>query len=110
MGEHGVGELGVGHQGGHLEEDAEGEVGHVDVGERPDLAAVAGQQGQGHVEDEEEEEHGADAEAHVAAHERATVPPAALSDHLHRFSLRHPCRIGHHRPHVDTARPPDLPC
>jgi hypothetical protein len=45
VGEHGVGELGVGHQGGHLEEDAEGEVGHVDVGERPDLAAVAGQQG-----------------------------------------------------------------
>jgi len=38
-----MGELGVGGEGCDFEKDAQGQVGRVDVGERPDLTAVAGQ-------------------------------------------------------------------
>ncbi len=44
-GEHRVGELRVGRQCGDLQQDAEGQVGHIDVGEGAHLAAVARQQG-----------------------------------------------------------------
>lgn len=110
VGEDGVGQLGVGDQRGDLQQDAQRQVGHIDVGQRPHLGAVAGQQGDGHVEDEQEDEDRAHAEADLAAHERATVPPPAAPGTTCRISLRHLCRVGHHRPHVDTARPPDLPC
>jgi len=105
VGKDGVGELRVGDQGGDLEEDAEGQVGHVDVGQRPDLAAVAGQQRNGDVEDEQEDEDGADAESDFPTHERSTVPPSAVPVPAARFSLRHRCRLGHHRPYVGTAAP-----
>jgi hypothetical protein len=74
----GVGELGVGSQSRDLEEDTERQVRRVDVGECTDLAAVAGQQGKRYVEDEQEDEHRAHAEAYIATHEGATVPPAAV--------------------------------
>jgi len=105
VGEYRVGELGVGHQCRHLEHHADGQVGDVDVGQGPDLAAMAGQQGQGHVEDEEEDEDGADAEPDLPAHERPAVPPPASPNRAHRLSLRHRCRLGHHRVHVATAQP-----
>jgi len=101
-----MGELGVGHQGGHLEQHAEGQVADVDVGQGPDLAAVAGQEGQGHVEDEQEDEDGADTEAHLPAYEGTAVPPSAGPLRARRFSLRHRCRLGHHQRYVATARPP----
>lgn len=105
MGQHGVGELGISRQGCDLEEDAQGEVGRVDVGERPDLVAMAGQQRQCYVEDEQEEEHCAHAEANVAAHKGATVPPAAASGLAFRLSLRHHFRFGLHQSHAGTMRP-----
>ena len=67
MGEDRVGELGVGHEGGQLEQHADRQVGGVDVGQGADLAAMAGQQRDGHVEDEQEDEYGADAEPHARA-------------------------------------------
>lgn len=105
VGEHGVGELGVGHQRGRLEQDTECQIGHVDVGQGPDLVAVAGHEWDGHVEEEEEDEDRADAEADVPAHERTAVPPSAAPGRTRRLSPRHRCRVGLHRPHVDTVRP-----
>ena len=103
--QHGVGQLRVGGQGRHLEQHAEGQVGHVDVGQRAHFGAVAGHQRQGDVEDEEEDEQGAHADPHLAAHERAAVPPPVPLRGGRRFGLRSVCRGGLHRPHVGTARP-----
>ena len=110
VGEYRVGELCVGRQGGDLQEDAEGQVGHVDVCERADLAAVARHQRQRHVEEEEEDEHGADADPHFTAHEWTPVPPPCPPSGRRRFALRHLCRLDLHHPHVVTTRRPDLPC
>ncbi len=77
VGQDGVSQLGVGDEGGDLEEDPEDQVGGVDVGQAADLGPVGGGQGQGDVEDEEEGEDGAHAEADFAASERPPVPPAA---------------------------------
>ncbi len=74
-GKDGVGELGVGGQRGDLQQDAEEQVGDVDVGEGVDFGPVAGQQRERDVEHEEEEHERPDAEAHLAAGERPEVPP-----------------------------------
>jgi hypothetical protein len=79
VGQDGVSQLGVGDEGGDLEEDSEDQVGGVDMGQAADLGPVGGGQGQGHVEDEEEGQDGAHAEADFAASERPPVPPAAPS-------------------------------
>ena len=110
VGEDRVGELGVGHQRSNLQQQPQGQVGHVDVGERPDLAAVAGQQRDGHVEGEQEHQDGADAEAHLTTHEGSSVPPPTVSGRDRRSSLEHCCRLGRHHLHVDTERPLDLAC
>ena len=100
-----VGELGVGDEGGDLEQYAQRQVGDVDVGERLDLTAVAGEERQGDVEDEEEHEHGAHADPHFAPGERAAVPPAVPMGATGRFSLRRLRRRDLHPCHVVTARP-----
>ena len=105
VGEHGVGELRVCGQGGDLQQHPEGEVGDVDVGEGADLVAVGDGQRQRHVEHEEEGEHGADADAHLTAHEGPTVPPPAVPRRGRRTAPRHVVRRGSHRIHVGTARP-----
>ncbi len=51
-GENGVGELRVRGQCGDLQEHTEGQIGHVDVGERPDLAAMTDDKRQCDVEGE----------------------------------------------------------
>jgi hypothetical protein len=103
--QHRMGEQGVGAQGGDLEQDAEGQVGHVDVGEGPYLAAVVGHHGQNHVEAEQEDQDRAHAQADVTAHEGSLVPPPVAWGSVLRTSLRPVCRRRLHRPHVGTARP-----
>jgi hypothetical protein len=44
VGEDGVGQLGIGHEGGDLEEDPEDQVGGVDMGQAADLGPVRGGQ------------------------------------------------------------------
>ncbi len=105
-----VRELGVGHECGQLEQHADGQVGRVDVGQGADLAAVAGQQRDRHVEQEEEDEDGADAQADFAPHERPAVPPPTVPARARPPPFRPVCRVGLHRQHVDTQERPDLPC
>ncbi len=102
--EHGVGELGVRRQGTDLQQDAEGQVAEVDVGQRVDFGPVAGQQGQGDVEDEQEHQHGAHAQPDLPADERAPVPPTAMG------WRRHIVMVGRHHLHVGTTDPlgPDM--
>ena len=45
VGEDGVGQLGIGHEGGDLEEDPEDQVGRVDMGQAADLGPVRGGEG-----------------------------------------------------------------
>jgi hypothetical protein len=45
------------------------------VGQGVDLGPVAGQQGQRHVEEEEEDQQGPHAESDLSAHEGPSVPP-----------------------------------
>jgi len=74
-GENSVGQLGVGHEGPDLQQHAKGQVADVDVGQGVDFGPVAGQQGQGHVEDEQEDQQGPHAEADLTADEWSAVPP-----------------------------------
>ena len=97
-----MGQLGIGGQGGDFEEHSQRQVGDVDVGERRDLGPVAGQQGKGDIEDEEEHDEGADADAHVATDEWSPVPPSVVGMRA--------CLFGHHRLYVPTPGPPDLTC
>jgi len=100
VGEHGVGQLGVGDQGADLEEDAEGQVADVDVGQGVDLGAVAGQEGQGHVEDEQEHHQGAHTEPDLSPYERPPVPPPPPRPGRRLFL------IASHPDHVGTPDPP----
>jgi hypothetical protein len=70
-----VGQLGVGHQSADLEQDAEHQIADVDMGQRVDLGPMAGQQGQRDIEDEQEDQQGPDAQAHLPPDERSPVPP-----------------------------------
>jgi len=114
-GEDGVGQLGVGGQGADLEHDAEGQVLDVDVAEGADLGAVAGQQRQRHVEDEQEDQYQADADPHLPTDEGAAVPPAVTvggTDRPGGGARRRDARplrpvgaltaLDAHSPHVDT--------
>jgi hypothetical protein len=98
VGQHGVGELGIGSQGPDLQQHAQGQVGDVDVGQGVDLGPVAGQEGQGHIEQEQEDDEGADADPDLAPDERSPVPPT-LTRNGHLV-----CRLGHHHLHVGTTR------
>jgi len=70
-----MGQLGVGGQGGDLQHHPEGQVGNVDVGQGVDLGPVAGQQREGEVEDEEEDQEGPHAHPDLSADEGTPVPP-----------------------------------
>ncbi len=74
-GQDGVGQLGIGDEGGDLEEDPEDQVGGMDMGQAADLGPVRGGQWQGDVEDEQEGEDRAHAEADLAVAEWPPVPP-----------------------------------
>ena len=100
-----MGQLSVGGKCTDLQDDSEGQIADIDVGERPDLVAVAGHDRQDHVEEEQEDQEGADAEPHVAAHEGPSMPPAVPLGAACRFSSRPVCRRGLHHSHVGTARP-----
>ena len=104
-GQYGVGQLGVGGQGTDLEEDAEDQVGHVDMGQGVDLRPVAGQQREGDVEDEEEDEDGPHAQPDLAPHEGPTRYPTDGVDGCHCLPVRPPS-------HFMLARrdPLDLTC
>ena len=97
-----MGELGIGHQRGDLEDHPEGQVGGVDVGEGGELGAMAGQQRKRHVEDEEEDQQRPDAQADLATDEGPPVPPPTV-----RLLV---WLVGGHLPHVDTPGPADLTC
>jgi len=99
VGEHGVGQLGVRGQGAHLQQQPEGEVAQVDVGQRADVTPVAGQEGQGHIEGEQEHQDGAHAQADLTTDERSPVPPPP------ERPGRRGCLIALHRDHVDTPDP-----
>ncbi len=99
VGEHGVGQLGVGGQRADLQQQAEGEVAQVDVGQRAHVTPVAGQEGQGHVEGEQEHQEGAHAQADLTTDERSPVPPPP------ERPGRRGCLIALHPDHVDTPDP-----
>lgn len=73
--EHGVRELRIGPECGDLQEHPEGQIGHVDMGECTHLAAVVEDERKGDVEDEQEDDDGADAQSDVSSHEGPAVPP-----------------------------------
>ncbi len=98
-----MGQLGVGPERGDLEEHAEHQCRDVDVGQVADLAAVAGDEGEGDVEEEEEHEDGPHAEPYLPAHEGAAVPPAPSRSLLWGVGLRR--GVGLHHRYVGTARP-----
>ncbi len=95
MREHRVGQLGIGHQGCHLEEYAECQVPEVNVGQCAHLAPMSGHEREDDVEHEQEREHGADADAHLAPGKWAPVPPAG--------TVGLGCLLGRHQGHVGTA-------
>jgi len=104
VGEDGVGQLGVRGEGGDLQQDTEGQVGDVDVGEGVDLPPMTGQKGEGDVEDEEEDEERPHAPPHLTADKGAPVPPAGVG------GPRLVGRWGSHLHHVGTREPSDLTC
>lgn len=105
-----MGELGVGGQRTELEQDPDGQVPEVDVGQRVDLGPVARQQRECEVEDEEESEYRADAQADLAADERSPVPPTTVGWVGWVDWGRVSPRLGHHSLHVGTPGAPNLTC
>ena len=100
VGQHGVGQLGVGHQGADLQKHGQGQVDDVNVGQGVHLGPVAGQEGQGQVEDEQEGHQRPDAQPDLTADERPPVPPPPA-----RLG-RHVCLLDLHHVHVCTPDPP----
>lgn len=99
-----VGELGIRDQGADLEQDAEGQVGTVDVGQGIDLGPVARQQGDGDIENEQEGEKGAYGPTNLAVDEGAPVPPSPAG------RRRPVLGFGRHHAHVVTTRRLNLTC
>ncbi len=99
-----MGQLGVGDERPDLQQQADGQVPEVDMGERVHLGPVAGQQRKGQVEDEQEDEHGGHAQTDLTADEGPPVPPAAVG------SGRAGILGGHHPPHNYTPPGSNLTC
>ena len=68
-----MGQLGVGGQGAHLEQDGQDQPEHVDLAEHLDRAPGGGDLGDEDVLEDEDEDDGGDRPAHLFAHDR---PPA----------------------------------
>ncbi len=73
--------------------------------ERPHLAAVTEDEGEGDVEDEQKDEDGADTQPDVSSHEGPSVPPTGSSGPGWWISVRFQWRCFIHRSHVGTGRP-----
>ena len=107
-GEYGMGELGIGGQCPDLEEDAENQVLDMNVAEGTDFRPVTGQQRQGHVEDEQEDQDQPDTDPDLPSDERTAVPPPVVFGTPTR--KRHPAPSGWSRwrrpaVHAGSIRP-----